>query len=226
MGMTAGSFHAPIFNVAWPHGRVRRHGPGKGCAAGAFARSSKPCQGRSAGGIQAAGASSARSGAMHVAATLEVDAVIDPAETRAWLVREPGQCATARVGQPGLSIPAVRAEEACVRNRGCACQRLRSDHRPVQRAGPCRSVTCCACCAEVAMMAGQSWPVCRRRTAVPWIMHRLEGIHGAEGVGDALFGQQARGCANMKKLLLLGSRTRRAFIVAQPRPHSRGSQAG
>ena len=36
--------------------------------------------------------------AMHMAATLEIDAVIDPAETRAWLVRG---LASARVGALG-----------------------------------------------------------------------------------------------------------------------------
>jgi acetyl-CoA carboxylase carboxyltransferase component len=36
--------------------------------------------------------------AMHMAATLEIDAVIDPAETRSWLARG---LASARVGAPG-----------------------------------------------------------------------------------------------------------------------------
>jgi acetyl-CoA carboxylase carboxyltransferase component len=38
-------------------------------------------------------------GALHMAATLEVDAVIDPAETRAWLARG---LAGARVREPGV----------------------------------------------------------------------------------------------------------------------------
>ena len=88
--MTAGGFHAPVFTVAWPTGEFGAHGPGRrgeaglpqGAGGGARRRrSARRC-------IDKLVAQQYENGqAMNMAATLEIDAVIDPAETRAWLVR-------------------------------------------------------------------------------------------------------------------------------------------
>ena len=97
MGMTAGGFHAPVFTVAWPTGEFGAMGL-EGAVRLGF---------RKELGALAAGAerdalfnkllakSYANGEAMHMATTLEIDAVIDPADTRAWLARG---LASAQVG--------------------------------------------------------------------------------------------------------------------------------
>ena len=89
MGMTAGSFHAPIFNVAWPTGEFGAMGL-EGAVRLGFR---KELEALPEGAERAAlfqkllAQQYAHGEAMHMAATLEIDAVIDPADTRGWLVR-------------------------------------------------------------------------------------------------------------------------------------------
>lgn len=89
MGMTAGSFHAPIFNVAWPTGEFGAMGLEGAVRLGYR----KELEARPAGPERDAlfeqllAQQYAHGEAMHMASTLEIDAVIDPADTRAWLVR-------------------------------------------------------------------------------------------------------------------------------------------
>lgn len=89
MGMTAGSFHAPIFNVAWPTGEFGAMGL-EGAVRLGFRKEleSKPEGAERDALFQKLLAQQYAHGqAMHMAATLEIDAVIDPADTRSWLVR-------------------------------------------------------------------------------------------------------------------------------------------
>jgi acetyl-CoA carboxylase carboxyltransferase component len=89
MAMTAGSFHTPVFTVAWPTAEFGAMGL-EGAVKLGFRKE-----------LEAVPEGSARDalydtllarqyengGAIHMAATLEIDAVIDPAETRDWLAR-------------------------------------------------------------------------------------------------------------------------------------------
>ncbi|HTN35091.1 MAG TPA: carboxyl transferase domain-containing protein, partial [Marinobacter sp.] len=89
MGMTAGSFHAPFFNVAWPTGEFGGMGL-EGAVHLGFRNE-----------IAKAGDEAAqkamfeklvakqyeRGKALSMAVSLEIDAVIDPAETRSWILR-------------------------------------------------------------------------------------------------------------------------------------------
>jgi acetyl-CoA carboxylase carboxyltransferase component len=89
MAMTAGSFHTPVFTVAWPTAEFGAMGL-EGAVKLGFRKE-----------LEAVPEGSARDalydtllarqyengGAIHMAATLEIDAVIDPADTRDWLAR-------------------------------------------------------------------------------------------------------------------------------------------
>jgi acetyl-CoA carboxylase carboxyltransferase component len=89
MGMTAGSFHAPLFNVAWPTGEFGAMGLEGAVRLGYRKELEALAEGaeRDALFAQLLAQQYAHGEAMHMASTLEIDAVIDPAETRAWLVR-------------------------------------------------------------------------------------------------------------------------------------------
>lgn len=89
MGMTAGSFHAPIFNVAWPTGEFGAMGLEGAVRLGFRKELEALPEGAERDALfqKLLAQQYAHGEAMHMAATLEVDAVIDPAETRAWLVR-------------------------------------------------------------------------------------------------------------------------------------------
>ncbi len=100
MGMAAGGLHAPVFTIAWPTGEFGAMGL-EGAVRLGF---KKELEALPAGAERDAlfrklvDQQYANGQAMHMAATLEIDAVIDPAETRAWLVRG---LASARVAAPG-----------------------------------------------------------------------------------------------------------------------------
>ena len=87
MGMTAGSFHAPIFNVAWPTGEFGAMGLEGAVRLGFRKELEALAEGaeREALFRKLLAQQYAHGEAMHMASTLEIDAVIDPAETRAWL---------------------------------------------------------------------------------------------------------------------------------------------
>lgn len=87
--MAAGSFHSPLFTVAWPSGEFGAMGL-EGAVRLGFAKelaAEEDPQRREAlfrGMVDTA----YRNGkALNMASYLEIDAVIDPAETRAWLLR-------------------------------------------------------------------------------------------------------------------------------------------
>ena len=89
MGMTAGSFHAPIFNVAWPTGEFGAMGLEGAVRLGFRKELEALPEGpeREALFQKLLAQQYAHGEAMHMAATLEIDAVIDPADTRVWLVQ-------------------------------------------------------------------------------------------------------------------------------------------
>ena len=89
MGMTAGGFHAPVFTVAWPTGEFGAMGLEGAVRLGFRKELEALPEGaeRDALFAKLLAKSYANGEAMHMAATLEIDAVIDPADTRAWLAR-------------------------------------------------------------------------------------------------------------------------------------------
>ena len=89
MGMTAGSFHAPIFNVAWPTGEFGSMGLEGAVRLGFRKELEALPEGAQRDALfqKLLAQQYAHGEAMHMAATLEIDAVIDPADTRSWLVR-------------------------------------------------------------------------------------------------------------------------------------------
>jgi acetyl/propionyl-CoA carboxylase alpha subunit/acetyl-CoA carboxylase carboxyltransferase component len=89
MGMTAGGFHAPDFTVAWPTAEFGAMGL-EGAVRLAWKKelAALPEGAEREARYQQLVAQQYEAGsAINMAATLEIDAVIDPAETRAWLLR-------------------------------------------------------------------------------------------------------------------------------------------
>lgn len=89
MGMAAGGFHASVFTVAWPTGEFGAMGLEGAVRLGFRKELEALPEGaeRDALFAKLLATSYANGEAMHMAATLEIDAVIDPADTRAWLAR-------------------------------------------------------------------------------------------------------------------------------------------
>jgi acetyl-CoA carboxylase carboxyltransferase component len=89
MAMAAGGFHAPEFTVAWPTGEFG----GMGLEGAVRLGYRKELEAVPAGAQREAlfeqlvARKYAEGGALNLASTLEIDAVIDPADTRDWLVR-------------------------------------------------------------------------------------------------------------------------------------------
>jgi len=100
MGMTAGGFHAPDAVVAWPTGEFGAMGL-EGAVRLGFRQELQavpPGPEREALYRELVARQYEAGGALNMAATLEVDAVIDPADTRAWLARG---LASAKVREAG-----------------------------------------------------------------------------------------------------------------------------
>ena len=103
MGMTAGGFHAPVFTVAWPTGEFGAMGLEGAVRLGYRKELEALPDGpeREALFQRLLAQQYANGAAEQMAATLEIDAVIDPAETRSWLSRG---IAGARVQDPGWPL--------------------------------------------------------------------------------------------------------------------------
>jgi acetyl-CoA carboxylase carboxyltransferase component len=88
-GMAAGGFHAPVFTVAWPTGEFGGMGLEGAVRLGFRKELEALPQGpeREALFERLLAQQYANGAATQMAATLEIDAVIDPADTRTWLVR-------------------------------------------------------------------------------------------------------------------------------------------
>jgi acetyl-CoA carboxylase carboxyltransferase component len=89
MSMTMGGFHSPLFTVAWPSGEFGAMGLEGAVRLGYRKELEAAPQGpqREALFEQLLARQYDSGSAIHMAATLEIDAVIDPAQTRNWLVR-------------------------------------------------------------------------------------------------------------------------------------------
>ena len=89
MGMAAGGFHAPVFTVAWPSAEFGAMGLEGAVRLGYRKELEAVPEGpqREALFQRLLGEMVARGSAVEMATTLEIDAVIDPAATRDWLVR-------------------------------------------------------------------------------------------------------------------------------------------
>jgi len=103
MAMTGGGFHAPVFTVAWPSGEFGAMGLEGAVRLGYRKELEAVPEGPAREALYQRHVDEhyAKGQAINMAATLEIDAVIDPAETRAWLVRG---LASARVA-PATSHP-------------------------------------------------------------------------------------------------------------------------
>ncbi len=105
MAMTAGSFHAPMFTVAWPTGEFGGMGLEGYVRLGYRKELEAVPQGpeREALFEQLVQQQYAKGEALNMAAALEIDAVIDPAETRRWIVQGLASARTLpRDGQGGF----------------------------------------------------------------------------------------------------------------------------
>ncbi|MBX3653584.1 MAG: biotin/lipoyl-binding protein [Ramlibacter sp.] len=102
MAMCAGGFHSPVFTVAWPTGEFGAMGLEGAVRLGYRKELEAQPEGpaREALYQQLVDRQYAAGSALNMAATLEIDAVIDPADTRAWLARG---LASAAPASPGAS---------------------------------------------------------------------------------------------------------------------------
>ena len=98
--MTAGGFDAPVFTVAWPTGEFGAMGLEGAVRLGFRKELGAAAEGAERDALfkQLVAQQYANGEAIHMAQTLEIDAVIDPADTRAWLVR--GLASATRSTQP------------------------------------------------------------------------------------------------------------------------------
>ena len=105
--MTAGGFDAPVFNVSWPTGEFGGMGLEGAVRLGYRKELEAVPEGpeRDALYQKLVAEQYARGAAISMAQTLEIDAVIDPADTRAWLARGLASASAA----PGTVHPFVDA---------------------------------------------------------------------------------------------------------------------
>jgi len=103
MAMTGGGFHAPVFTIAWPSGEFGAMGLEGAVRLGYRKELEAVPEGAQRDALYQRHVDEhyAKGQAINMAATLEIDAVIDPAETRAWLARG---LASARIA-PATSHP-------------------------------------------------------------------------------------------------------------------------
>ncbi|OLF55684.1 acetyl-CoA carboxylase family protein [Pseudomonas chlororaphis] len=103
--MAAGSFHSPLFTVAWPSGEFGAMGL-EGAIRLGFAKElaaqTEPAE-RKALYDKLVAKAYEQGKALNMASYLEIDAVIDPQESRAWLMR-----GLQAAGSPGESGPSSR----------------------------------------------------------------------------------------------------------------------
>jgi acetyl-CoA carboxylase carboxyltransferase component len=88
MAMAAGSFRVPMFTIAWPSGEFGPMGL-EGAVRLGYRRELEAVEGEARTKLyeELVAAQYAKGRGTNMAAFLEIDAVIDPAETRAWLLR-------------------------------------------------------------------------------------------------------------------------------------------
>ena len=104
MAMTGGGFHAPVFTLAWPSGEFGAMGL-EGAVRLGYRKELEAvpdgCE-RDALFQRHVDEHYAKGKAINMAATLEIDAVIDPADTRRWLARGLGAARISERGSGGV----------------------------------------------------------------------------------------------------------------------------
>ena len=108
--MAVGGFDAPVFNVAWPTGEFGGMGL-EGAVKLGFRKELDAAPAgpeREALYQQLVAQQYDNGSAINMATTLEIDAVIDPADTRAWLVRGLDSVAGAASARRSAAAPASR----------------------------------------------------------------------------------------------------------------------
>jgi acetyl/propionyl-CoA carboxylase alpha subunit/acetyl-CoA carboxylase carboxyltransferase component len=105
--MTAGGFDAPVFTVAWPTGEFGAMGLEGAVKLGFRKELAAAAEGAERDELyrRLVARQYENGQAMNMAATLEIDAVIDPAETRQWLVRGLASSAGRPAGRRGYVDP-------------------------------------------------------------------------------------------------------------------------
>ncbi|MBS0437556.1 MAG: biotin/lipoyl-binding protein [Proteobacteria bacterium] len=104
MAMAAGGFHAPLATAAWPSGEFGAMGLEGAVRLGYRKELEALPEGepREARFRELLARQVAEGRALNMAATLEIDTVIDPADTRAWLLRQLDGAVARERGAPGL----------------------------------------------------------------------------------------------------------------------------
>jgi acetyl-CoA carboxylase carboxyltransferase component len=108
MAMTAGGFHEPMFNVAWPTGEFGGMGLEGAVRLGYRKELEAAPQGAERDALfeQLVRQQYAKGEALNMAAALEIDAVIDPAETRQWLAQGLGRARTLALDETSVYVDA------------------------------------------------------------------------------------------------------------------------
>ncbi len=104
MAMTGGGFHEPVFTVAWPSGEFGAMGLEGAVRLGYRKELEAAPEGPQRDALYQRHVDEhyAKGKAINMAATLEIDAVIDPATTRAWLSRGLASARVGEAGRPGV----------------------------------------------------------------------------------------------------------------------------
>jgi acetyl-CoA carboxylase carboxyltransferase component len=104
MAMAAGGFHAPVFTVAWPSGEFGAMGLEGAVHLGYRKELAAATEGTDRDALfrQHVDEHYAKGKAVNMAATLEIDAVIDPADTRQWLVHGLSSARITETGRMGV----------------------------------------------------------------------------------------------------------------------------
>jgi acetyl-CoA carboxylase carboxyltransferase component len=105
--MALGGFDVPVFTVAWPTGEFGAMGLEGAVKLGYRKELEAAVAGpeREALYAKLVAQQYANGSAINMATTLEIDAVIDPAETRAWLVRGLDSAGPGLPGSPAAPAP-------------------------------------------------------------------------------------------------------------------------
>ena len=144
--MTGGHFHAPFFTVSWPTGEFGGMGLEGAVRLGLRKELDATADPKERDELFRAAVAFAyeRGKAINMASLLEIDAVIDPADTRAWIVRGMTSAPSHARGTPAplhrhVVAPGLRARV----RRGCGLVRLRHATKGVSRIWRFRSSSLC-----------------------------------------------------------------------------------
>ena len=122
MAMAAGGMHAPMATVAWPSGEFGAMGLEGAVELGYRKELAAAREGAERDALRArlVAEQYEKGKAINMAATLEIDAVIDPADSRRWLASTLDVGAAARAGAAASSIRGRRVGPVRACSAGCA----------------------------------------------------------------------------------------------------------